>query len=69
VGHLIGRRVLSRAEWLDVAGCKGASTLVEICIGLQPLAAPQGQGVIGGPLKPVLHHGQGWAIRRVGGSP
>ena len=43
-GHLIGRRVLSRAQWLDIAGfCEELFTPVEIYIwpalGLQPLAA------------------------------
>lgn len=44
VGLLIGRRVLSRAQWLDIAGfCEELFTPVEIYIwpalGLQPLAA------------------------------
>jgi hypothetical protein len=43
MGHLIGRRVLSRAEWPDIGGSRRASTPIEICIGLQPLAALQGQ--------------------------
>jgi hypothetical protein len=73
MGHLIGRRVLSRAEWLNVGGLRRA---VDARRDLLWSAAASGtvrtmicRGVIGGRAKPVLHNGQGWADLEVGGSP